>query len=120
MNMNKLIGGLIIMSYESRSPQTEREIEEDCWLGSDSSLDPINGKDGLLNPPPSHSIGRRGKMSLDVQHVLLSDSYLTPIPPPSFLRRPDISVGDQMFAFLVRSLGPVGAVSGSTPLGQGG
>lgn len=50
--MNKLIGGLIIMSYESRSPQTEREIEEDCWLGSDSSLDPINGKDGLLNPPP--------------------------------------------------------------------
>jgi len=49
-------------------------------------------------------------MSLDVQHVLLSDSYLTPIPAPSFLRRPDISVGDQMFAFLVRSLGPVGAV----------
>jgi hypothetical protein len=41
------------MSYETRSPQTERECEEYCWLGSDSSLDPINGKDGLLQPPLS-------------------------------------------------------------------
>lgn len=47
-------------------------------------------------------------MPLDVQHVLLSDSYLTPIPAPSFLRRPDISVGDQI---PVRFLGSLSRAS---------